>query len=146
MTELKDGMKVRGSYFGRVFYDGHIDAYIDSSDIILKSLESNFSTIILQKEIDNHSLQLFTIDDDELVVREGDMIDYQNGDKYYVLGISGCVAHISYLSDHKAMSFDRTFHQLHKQGYKLVTNKPETIQIEGKTYKKSDIDSLTPLS
>jgi len=144
ITELKDGMKVRGSYYCRVFYDGVI--YLDFDErICLKSTEIGYNSDIAQVELDNHSFQLFTIDDDELVVREGDVIEDKYFDKYYVLGVSGCVAHISYIVDHKASSIGRTFHELHTRGFKIVTDKPETIQIDGKTYKKSDIDSLTPI-
>ncbi len=145
MTELKDGMKVRGSYFGRVFYDGFI--YTDSNeDFFIRSAEIFQDIAILEPNLNNHSLQLFTIEDDELVVREGDVIINNVGEKYYILGVVGCIVHISFANEHKKNCYERTFHELHTRGFKIVTDKPETIQIDGKTYKKSDIDNLTPIN
>ncbi len=146
MTEFTNGLKVRGSYYGRVFYDGVI--YLDFDErIYLRSTEANVSICIDDDDLDNHTLQLFTIDDDELVVREGDILIHTlENRKYFILGVSGCVAHISSSNSDCYYCQSLTFHTLTKTGFKLVTDQPETIQIEGKTYKKSDIDSLTPIN
>jgi hypothetical protein len=149
MTDLEDGMKVRGSYHGMVFYDGII--YLFGEYEKIESIEIGLDVYIAQEGLDEHTLQLFTIDDDELVVREGDVLVKEDGSRRMILGVSGCIAHLSGWDNFDRTFFLYTFKELKERGFTLLTKQPETIQpetiqIEGKTYKKSDIDSLTPIN
>jgi hypothetical protein len=84
-----------------------------------------------------HDLTPFKKDLTNLEV--GDVVENDTY-KRMVLGICGKVYLMSYHNDFENYYGNYTAKELEKYGFKLVSETPETINLLGKTYKKSDIE------